>query len=215
MSNFEAAKAFVEFGLALKLAGRRESASGPGSAVGAAAECLRLIDETVAGHGVTSILDLGCGDWNWMRMAAWRRSPAVRYEGWDAHAGLVESLAKEFGDERTRFRLEDASAGVFPVVDLVICRDVLFHLPLVLAQEMVRQVRRMRALFISTSFLGVGENGDIETYLPIAGWGFHRINLDIAPFGLAPCRTQTRLEAMCANRGFDRSVCLYDFRSGG
>jgi SAM-dependent methyltransferase len=213
ISNISAARAFVEFGLREREAGRRESASGPGSAASAAAECLKLLNASVSDYNVTSILDLGCGDWNWMRLADWRQLRSVEYEGWDAHETLIEDLSKAFGDERTRFRVADITSTAFPNVDLVVCRDVLFHLPITLASKIIGRTRELKCLLLSTSFLGVRENMDIETYLPIDGWGFHRVNLDVYPFDLGNFRVRSYLEPECANGGIDRSVCLYDLRN--
>jgi SAM-dependent methyltransferase len=210
--NFAAAQAFVEFGLREKQHGRRESASGPGSAQSAAGDCLALLDAVVEEYSIGSILDLGCGDWNWMQLAAWRKSAAVRYEGWDAHAGLVESLTETFGNERTQFRLADLTTAPLPPADLVVCRDVLFHLPVELVERVVGRLRDHGSLLISTSFLEVESNTDIHTYLPIENWVFYYINLDIAPFNLRPFRVRTIRETACGDPGRERSVCLYDFR---
>jgi SAM-dependent methyltransferase len=213
ISNFSAARAFVEFGLKEREAGRRESASGPGSAAFAAAECLKLLDASVAEYGVNSILDLGCGDWNWMRSAGWRQFESVEYDGWDAHEGLIVDLRKAFGGERTRFRVADITSAELPGADLVVCRDVLFHLPLALASKVIRDICALKCLLLSTSFLDIRENKDIETYLPIEGWGFHRVNLDIPPFNLQDFRVRSCREPECASGGIDRSVCLYDLRN--
>lgn len=212
-NNFAAAQAFVEFGLREQQAGRRESASGPGSAVSAAGESLSLLDAVVKEYAVTSILDLGCGDWNWMRHAGWRETATVHYEGWDAHPGLVERLTEQFGNERTRFRLADITTAPLPKVDLVVCRDVLFHIRIDLAQKVVQRVRENRGLLISTSFLNLKSNADIRPYLPIENWGFYLINLDIAPFDLEPYRVRAIREQKCSSNGQPRSVCLYDFRT--
>jgi len=208
-TNFAAARAFVEFGMHEKNLGRRESASGPGSTVAAASECMDLIDEVVSAYGVTSILDLGCGDWHWMRRAAWRESQNVSYEGWDAHPALIEQLTKDYGNDRTRFRCADITTTAFPAADLVICRDVLFHLPLELAARVVGQLKSRDCLLISTSFQDIGENTGIKPYLPIENWGFYFINLDIAPFGLQPYRLHAIREAVSTQLPHERSICLY------
>jgi SAM-dependent methyltransferase len=213
-SNFDAAKAFVEYGLSEKREGRRESASGPGSALSATTECLELLDEVIARHDIKTILDLGCGDWHWMRLANWRKGKdIVSYEGWDAHPGLVDHLNQLYGDERTRFRLADITTEPLPQVDLVICRDVLFHLPLDLGARVVEQLKGRDTMLISTSFQNVGENAGIKPYMAIENWGFYHINLDIAPFGLRPYRLRAIPEAVSAILEHERSICLYDMKA--
>jgi SAM-dependent methyltransferase len=213
-SNFAAAKAFVEYGLQQKQDGKRESASGPGSSLVTAEPCLNLLNEIIPKLGITSILDLGCGDWNWMQNAAWRSNPNVRYEGWEAHEGLVNTLNASFGNERTSFRVGDLTTEAFPKVDLIICRDVFFHLPLHISEGVIRRIRANGGLFLSTSFLDEASNSGIgRAYLKIQNWGFYRINLDISPFDLRPHRVSTVVEPKGIHQGKARSVCLYDFRS--
>jgi len=213
-SNFAAARAFVEFGLQQKEAGKRESASGPGSSLVTAEPCLKLLNEIVPEFGIKSILDLGCGDWNWMQNAAWRSDPTVRYEGWEAHEALVETLNTSFGNERTTFRVGDLTTENFPKVDLIICRDVFFHLPLHISEGVVKRIQANRGLFLSTSFLDEDSNTGIgRAYLKIQNWGFYRINLDIAPFDIKSRRIRTVVEPKGVHMGKARSVCLYDFRN--
>jgi len=214
-SNFDAAKAFVEYGLTEKRHGRRESASGPGSALSATTECLELLDEVITRYQVKSILDLGCGDWHWMRLANWRKGKnIVSYEGWDAHAGMVDHLNQLYGDKRTKFRLADITTEPLPQVDLVICRDVLFHLPLELSTQVVGQLKGRDTLLISTSFQHVRENTGIKPYMAIDNWGFYHINLDIAPFGLQPFRLRAVPEAISSVLEHERSICLYQMKAG-
>jgi hypothetical protein len=62
---------------------------------------------------------------------------------------------------------------------------------------------------LAPSFLDEETNADIERYLPIDGWGFYRINLDVAPFNLRPHRIRTEFEPQCTHNGAQRSICLY------
>jgi SAM-dependent methyltransferase len=208
--NFDAARAFVEFGLEQHSHGRGESPSGPGSAKHAAATCLALIDVVVNEYAIRSIVDLGCGDWNWMQHAKWRSSEIIYYEGREAHPGLVRKLTMQFGNERTRFRVADICST--PLPNVVICRDVLFHLPLELAELIIGRLQTNRALFISTSFLDIERNIGIQPYLPIENWGFYPINLDAAPFNLKRFRVRDAYEAACDWHGHKRSICLYAFK---
>jgi hypothetical protein len=48
-----------------------------------------------------------------MKAAKCRQDPKMAYEGWEAHAGLVEYLVSSFGNERTKFFLRDANVHAF------------------------------------------------------------------------------------------------------
>jgi SAM-dependent methyltransferase len=211
-SNFEAARRFAEFGLKEKAAGRRDSASGPGSSAKASAEALDFLRGIIAEHDIGSILDLGCGDWHWMRKLGLPRpsgDKAVCYEGWDASEPMVASLNKEFGNETTSFKVRDITTEPYPKTELIIARDVLFHIDLAIVESMVGRIRGAARFFATTSFLGVTRNNNIEPYLPIEGWGFHKINLDIAPFDLAGNLVGCVEETACTHTGDRRFFCLY------
>ncbi len=198
-SNFEAARHFADFGLTEKRAGRRESASGPGSSLKTAEPALKMLRQTVRDYDVRSVLDLGCGDWHWMRHAGFpdfRMGRTVSYEGWDASPEMIEELNSRFADDagQIRFSLTDISTSEIPPVDLIIARDVFFHLPKTLTVTILDRIRAHRPLLLSTSFDNVSENHDIEDYLPIQGWGFYQINLNISPFDLGSAKVASSPE---------------------
>ncbi len=211
-SNFEAARRFAEFGLKEKAAGRRDSASGPGSSSKASGAALKFLRRVIHEHNVASILDLGCGDWHWMRELGLPRPSGdrvVRYEGWDASEEMVASLNGEFGSEFIAFKVRDITTEPLPNVDLIIARDVLFHIDIALVEEMVGRIRGTSRLFATNSFRRVKHNANIEPYMPIEGWGFHKINLDIAPFNLAPSLVECVEEKAARHTGDRRYFCLY------
>lgn len=216
-SNFDAARAFVDFGLERRRAGERESASGPGSSRAAAGPALDLLRRTIERRRIDSILDLGCGDWNWMAaldLPGMGQGLNVRYQGWDAHADLVQELVTDYGQPgQIDFAVRDIITASLPQVDLIIARDVLFHLPLSQSGPLVERIGRSCRYFLSTSFLTESENADIRGYLPIEGWGFHRINLNVAPFALGEKMEEAVREPLCAHHGRSRYFCLYEFET--
>jgi hypothetical protein len=73
----------------------------------------------------------------------------------------------------------------YPNVDLIICRDVMFHLDIELGLKLVNNVKNSGAkYFLSTSFPKIKENTSIKKYNDIDCWGYYDINLDIEPFDL-------------------------------
>ena len=211
-SNFEAARAFAEFGLTEQAAGRRESASGPGSMLQAARPCLELLDQTIRDLAISSIVDMGCGDWNWMHQARWfGEGWPVRYCGWEAHEELVERLNRTYARPGVDFTLTDATQAELPSVDLVICRDILFHMPMKMARKLVKKIRANARYLLTTTYPAMTENEGPSVYLPIPGWGFYPINMDIAPFGLEPFKIAGVEEPLCGSDGMARHVGLYRF----
>lgn len=214
-SNFDAARAFAEFGLAKRATGARESASGPGSSQDAARPALQLLRRTLRQRPIRTVLDLGCGDWNWMQalgLPGVGQDLNIRYEGWDASPDLIAELTARHGQPgQIDFALRDITTAPLPQVDLIIARDVLFHLPLPQSVPLVARLRQSCRFFLSTSFLTEPDNSDIEGYLPIEGWGFYRINLNAAPFDLGGQMEEAVREPLCSHKGRNRYACLYGF----
>jgi SAM-dependent methyltransferase len=212
-SNFEAARRFAEFGLKEKAAGKRESASGPGSYLGASAGALKLLRAAIVKYDIRSILDLGCGDWHWMSRLGQPDIGGARvsYEGWDASAAMVADLNERYGTNGVSFHTKDITQEPLPSVDLIVARDVLCHIDIRIVRGLVERIRGAARLFLSTSFLEIAENRNIEPYLPIEGWGFHKLNLNVAPFDIARFMVESVEEKKARHTGHKRYLCLYDF----
>jgi SAM-dependent methyltransferase len=97
--------------------------SGPGSRAYAAWLKQRLIEATIAQHGVRSVLDIGCGDMYWMPA---QPGAGVAYTGVDISDVIVARNRERF--PRAEFVLHDiVAAPLQRSADLVVCFDVLIH----------------------------------------------------------------------------------------
>lgn len=77
-------------------------------------------------YDITSILDAPCGDWNWMQHVDLR---GIDYQGWDVEPGLVDDNQRKFSAPNVSFRQANLlNTRNFPTVDLIICKDFLFHI---------------------------------------------------------------------------------------
>ncbi len=215
LSNFEAAQTFADFGLADRDAGNRESASGPGSSRIIAQKTIELLNSTINAKNIRSILDLGCGDWNWMADVDLSQPPngaKLRYQGWDASEKLVDELTRKYGiADEIEFNVRDITTAPLPKVDLIIARDVLFHLPIEIAVPLVNRIKLSCAYLVSTSFFDSQTNTDIAPYNAIEGWGYYKINLNIPPFSLSQHLDVAYREKPEKLGAAPRYICLYDF----
>jgi SAM-dependent methyltransferase len=160
--------------------GNAESRSGNGSSLHATSKMRRDLETLLVEEDVKSIFDAGCGDFNWMSRVAFIGD----YTGGDIVPALVENLNRTWGSERRHFITFDAVTDTPPVVDLVICREVLFHLPNWDVSATLRNfVRSGSRLLLVTTDVSAGTNWDVEA-------GAHRpLNLSKPPFNLpAPRR---------------------------
>jgi SAM-dependent methyltransferase len=131
---------------------------------------------------VRSLLDAGCGDFNWMKEA---ELPGCRYIGVDVVRALIARNRVRHGAAGREFRTADIARDRLPAVDLILCRDCLVHLSLDDALRALANFRRSRSHYLlATTFVERAENPDIAT----GAW--RPLNLERPPFGLpAPLRT--------------------------
>ena len=209
MTNFHAAKKWSQHGLENRKRGGIESASGPGSSISSTKSARKLIIDTIKNENIKRVLDLGCGDWNWMKTIR-KEFADVYYEGWDCSTEIVAELNDEHGNDNTKFYERDIIVEEYGQFDLVICRDVLFHLSIENALKVLSNIERAGIPnLITSSFLDITKNTDIRPYNHIKeDWGFYKINLNIEPFNMGDFMTESIPENILTN-GYVRSICLY------
>lgn len=205
-TNFKEAQLFVQESRKLN----QESLSGPGSTTANAVEVSSLIQETIKEYEIKSILDLGCGDWNWFQHI---QLEGIEYQGWDADMDMIIQNQFNHGKSNINFYVKDIVQDNYPDVDLIICRDVLFHMPIALANHVILKSKSACKYFISTSFREINTNTGIAHGL---NWGYYSINLNKNPFNLFCDEMKFKREMLgTSHDGITlspkRYICLYDF----
>ncbi|HWR49709.1 MAG TPA: class I SAM-dependent methyltransferase [Bryobacteraceae bacterium] len=154
--------------------GSEESRSGLGSAVDETAHLRGALAELLRQIGVSSILDIPCGDYGWMSQAGLQ----VEYTGADIVAVIVERNRTLYPGNT--FLQLDLTRDTLPRADLVLCRDCLVHLSFANVFRALRQIRESGAEWLlATTFLEHESNQDI----PDGDW--RMLNLERAPFNFA------------------------------
>jgi len=207
ITNFTEAKSFINQSRELSI---HESISGPGSSVKNTTEARNLITTSIQKLQIKSILDLGCGDWNWFKLID---LTGVSYEGWDADEKMIESNIINYGRNNIRFSTYDIILSDYFDVDLIICRDVLFHMPINLAKKVIQKSKFSCKYFISTSFREVNYNKGIDEN---QNWGYYPINLNIDPFNLSEYEIEHKREMLGSDPNGviltpKRYISLYNF----
>ena len=75
-----------------------------------------------------SIVDVACGDWNWMRQLDLAALGVESYIGYDINGNIIAENTRQYSSSSVSFRHESLLTAMFPAADLVIARDVLAHL---------------------------------------------------------------------------------------
>lgn len=116
------------------------SVSGPGSGLNRTASFRDQIPVLLNELRAKSMLDAGCGDFNWMRMVDLKLE---HYIGVDIFPELIAQNEEMFGDEVRSFLHSDVTRDELPSVDVVLCRDCLVHFSFADVRAALRNPRVM------------------------------------------------------------------------
>jgi SAM-dependent methyltransferase len=157
--------------------------SGTGSTGRYVIEYCAMISKLLRQHEVSSIADLGCGNFNTGRILA---GMTARYTGVDIAQAVIEANTREHAG--VHFVRADLTRDVLPPADAAIVRQVLQHLTNAEIAAALRNILRTYALAIVTEHVYAGPG--LAPNLDMAhgpGTRVHRrsgVFLDRAPFGV-------------------------------
>lgn len=151
---------------------------GPGSGVGSMPEYAqpyalmlqRFLDE----HEIKSVVDLGCGDWQFSRLIDWS---GVDYLGLDVVESVIGENKREFATDTIGFEVVTVGQPL-PPADLLLCKDMLQHLPLGVVADYLAEFRQRykHALVTNDAYPDAAVNSECP---PGAG---RAIRPDLEPF---------------------------------
>jgi hypothetical protein len=153
-----------------------ESRSGPGSSLVQTATIRRAMPDLLRRLEVRSILDVPCGDGNWMQHVDLGLST---YVGADIVPEIVTGNRARFGTGDRQFVLIDMTRDPIPPVDLILCRDGLVHLSFDDAVRAVANFCRSGSTYILTTTFPRH-----QTNAPIRTGQWRPLNLEKSPFCL-------------------------------
>jgi hypothetical protein len=158
--------------------GGAESVSGPGSSLSQTARIRAALPALCSRLGVTTLLDVPCGDFHWMSQVA---LPGIRYIGGDLLPEVVAANTARYGTAARTFLELDLTRHELPPADLLLCRDCLVHLSFADITRVLRGLTRAPVTWLlTTTFPDERDNQDIRT----GDW--RPLNLARAPFDFPP-----------------------------
>jgi SAM-dependent methyltransferase len=153
----------------------QESLSGNGSALEATSTVRRDLPTILTGLNAKNLLDVGCGDFNWMKEVV---LPCA-YVGVDIVPSVIEANRARHSSDRRDFLCLDAVDDELPKADVVLCREVLFHLSFSDARNLLSNIYATGARYLlATSEPRVSNNRDVPS------GDFREINLAFKPYDL-------------------------------
>jgi hypothetical protein len=167
----------------------QESSSGVGSTKLATAGVAVELPVVLESIKATRLLDVGCGDWSWMRDV---KIPC-QYVGIDVVPSVIDAL-RSFERPGVSFAVCDAIQGPLPRADVALCREVLFHLSFKDGAAVLDNIRKSAKWLIATSDTSLWFNSDI------ASGDYRKINLQRRPYRLPPPVRMIQDDAISAGR---------------
>ena len=154
--------------------GNGESRSGSGSTLNSTLSIREELPKRWESYGIRSLIDIGCGDFNWQRQMALPQS----YLGVDIAADVIETNTTLYESEHVSFaELNAVSEHLPPGFDAAIIREVLFHLSFRDALSLCENVQTAGVKYVlATNSTKVSQNFDI-----VSG-EFRNLNLELPPF---------------------------------
>jgi glycosyltransferase involved in cell wall biosynthesis len=157
--------------------GSSESHSGHGSSAGATRVLRTALSQLFSDLGVQSMVDVPCGDFNWMRLL----DLPVDYFGADIVPQLIEKNQRNYSRPGRAFGLLDVVKDPLPKADLVFSRDLLVHLSERDIRSALKNICDSGARYlVATTFTSRDKNVDIPTGL------WRTLNLQRPPFSFPP-----------------------------
>ena len=154
----------------------KESNSGLGSELKSTEVIRQEIPEVIKKFNIKSVLDIPCGDFNWMNHID---LTDVNYIGADIVESLIENNKKKF--DGVNFQVLDITQDTLPKVDLIFARDILGHFTYENINKSIKNIINSGSKYLlTTSFTKWHYNVDIKD----GEW--RPINLMIPPFKMKP-----------------------------
>jgi SAM-dependent methyltransferase len=156
-----------------------QGTSGGGSDPKNAASYLAFLQQFLADHQITSVVDLGCGDFRVGNSICW---DGINYVGIEVVESVVRRNIENFQASNISFLLADGANYPLPAADLLICKDVLQHLPFADIYQIVRQFRQFKYCLIINDVNPITltcKNKDINR------GGYRQLDLTRKPFRLS------------------------------
>jgi 2-polyprenyl-3-methyl-5-hydroxy-6-metoxy-1,4-benzoquinol methylase len=150
-----------------------ESRSGSGSNLKQTSEIRRILPEILTALQIKTILDIPCGDFNWMKEVDLK---GAYYCGADIVVDVITHNTKNYLSADKRFNWADITSTRLGEFDLVFCRDCLVHLSDDDVKKAICNIKRSGSKYLMTTTFTNRINRAIET----GGW--RPINLEATPF---------------------------------
>lgn len=150
-----------------------ESKSGTGSNRKNTQHVVSILNSTLLKFDIKSILDIPCGDFNWMVNVSMNN---IKYIGADIVDELIQLNKERFSNQNFEFRKLNVIESDLPTVDLVFCRDCFVHFSYADIFDSIKSIALSNSKYLMCTTFPSHDNYNIIT----GDW--RPINLQKPPF---------------------------------
>lgn len=198
--------------------GSLESRSGPGSTLGETEKLRENIKELVKDKNIKSVVDIPCGDFNWMKEIVFSFDS---YIGGDIVKKAIEENNERYSNSRIKFIEFDIVNDNIPNGDLLIVRDIIGHFPIEDGVKILKNILNSKCKYLlSTTWAKkIGndwfpcEKNDVHRENEGVDYGrFYPVNLMSNPFNLPNAQIYLEEDVIVDNfeNGNRKTLALWD-----
>jgi hypothetical protein len=162
--------------------GSTESRSGPGSTLDETKNLREKIVKLVDRYEIKSVLDIPCGDFNWMKEIVHHFK---HYTGGDIVEDCINTNQSLYGKDEISFINFDLVNDEFPRHDLLLVRDVVGHFPIDDGLQIVKNIINSNCKYLlSTTWYNINDENYFRLHenRTIDYGRFYPVNLMSTPF---------------------------------
>ncbi len=157
--------------------------SGSGSTLEATAPYRAFLQQFMKDNHITSVVDAGCGDWEFSQAIDWT---GIDYKGYDIVDSVVAADKAKYGKPNIQFVTANIVDTDLPPADLLICKEVLQHLPNADVAKFLAQLPKYKHVLIMNAVNPVAltaKNNDI-TLDQVKVGGYRNLDITRPPFNI-------------------------------
>jgi SAM-dependent methyltransferase len=151
--------------------------SGPGSLPSVNRPYVRFLHSFLRHNQIRSVVDLGCGDWQFSRGVKWGEA---RYLGLDVVPHVLEKNRRRYGGATVEFDLSPADPRAVRSADLLLVKDVFQHICNEKVSAYVREFPRFKYVLVTNCI----QKSRHLMNTDIADGGFRPVDLRLPPFAM-------------------------------
>lgn len=144
-----------------------------------------FLQQFMENAGVRSVVDAGCGDWEFSRAIDWK---GIDYKGFDIVGSVIDEDKKKYGKPGVQFFVANIVEADLPPADLLICKHVLQHLPAADVLTFLKQLSKYKhVLLVDSVNPGTLSSKNVD----IAAGAFRELDVTRAPFNILGAKVLT------------------------